>query len=634
LIDALDQHVPKDVQVSSGPKEHLYIQHRSKLDTDYYWVVNDTDRRRVNLVHFSAKGVAEKWDSLTGKVEPLLYVNTSNGTDVRLNFAPWDAFYVVFRPLKESPQELVLKATNAETVDSVSNEGGSLQVHISGPISPTGLFVEMDDGRQRYRGEIAGNGVTPLPLDGEWQFKPAPGRISVPYARVNSATPDDGIRQGWLGADFDDTSWAEYWLNEEQTTVRKWQLIGPFPNTDNDGFAKAYPPESEFDPSKRYDGEDGQVGWQTYDSNEPHLALGDWDLWMKTHGGKKSDSGYIVDFNPELQTDGHAWIVSYAHTYLYSPRAQHAHIIMAADNWAAVWVNHTQVFAQLRTPFWYELNGSWADHVSVDLQKGRNEVLVKVGKGRGTSSGFYGFSFRVADESGASLPDLVASIAAKLPTDEPAFKRRDNWYRIDVPPGCIAVVPPHLHEPYRLFLNGKKLQLSGEEPVSLRDELLPTRNVLVLVARDDDPLVAPLQFVTEETAFVLMPWTKTGLQNFSGTAVYERRFNLPKDWANYHAVLDLGRVSSVADVFVNGEHAGTLVWSPYKLDISKLLRPGDNVLKIAVTNTEANQRAVGTWRHILKQIDICGMEGPVLLIPYADKVVALHPSAVKAEDVR
>jgi hypothetical protein len=307
---------------------------------------------------------------------------------------------------------------------------------------------------------------------------------------------------------------------------------------------------------------------------------------------------------------------------------------MAADNWAAVWLNRTQVFAQLRTPFWYELNDSWADHVSVDLQKGWNEVLVKVGKGRGTSSGFYGFSFRVADESGVPLPDFVASISANLLSDEEAFRRKETWYRIDVPPGCIAVIPPHLHEPYRLFLNGKKLPLAGEEPVSLRDALQPGRNVLVLVTRNDESLIAPLQFVTAETGFVLKPWTKTGLQNFSGTAVYERRFNLPKDWANHHTVLDLGRVSSVADVFVNGEHAGTLVWSPYKLDISKLLRPGDNVLKIAVTNTEANQRAVGTWRHILTQIDICGMEGPVQLIPYADKVVALHPSAVKAEDVR
>jgi hypothetical protein len=98
-------------------------------------------------------------------------------------------------------------------------------------------------------------------------------------------------------------------------------------------------------------------------------------------------------------------------------------------------------------------------------------------------------------------------------------------------------------------------------------------------------------------------------------------------------MLDLGRVSSVADVFVNGEHAGTLVWRPYQLDISKLVKPGENEIKILVTNTEANQRAVGTWRHILTAIDIDGMEGPVQLTPYLDRVLTLHPAEDRARQV-
>jgi hypothetical protein len=52
----------------------------------------------------------------------------------------------------------------------------------------------------------------------------------------------------------------------------------------------------------------------------------------------------------------------------------------------------------------------------------------------------------------------------------------------------------------------------------------------ILIASDNDPLVAPIQFVSGETDFVLKPWTKTGLANFSGTAVYEKHFTLPRDW--------------------------------------------------------------------------------------------------------
>jgi hypothetical protein len=33
--------------------------------------------------------------------------------------------------------------------------------------------------------------------------------------------------------------------------------------------------------------------------------------------------------------------------------------------------------------------------------------------------------------------------------------------------------------------------------------------------------------------------------------------------------------------------------SAYQLDISRLIKPGENEIKILVTNTEVNQRAVG-----------------------------------------
>jgi len=89
-------------------------------------------------------------------------------------------------------------------------------------------------------------------------------------------------------------------------------------------------------------------------------------------------------------------------------------------------------------------------------------------------------------------------------------------------------------------------------------------------------------------------------------------------------MLNLGRVSSVAEVFINGEGAGTLVWRPYQIDITRLVKPGKNEIKIVVTDTEANGRAVGTWHHILPAIEICGLEGPVQIIPYVDQMVTLH----------
>ena len=626
LIAALDAHVPKDVQVTSGPGQHLLVEHRRKLETDYYWVVNDTGRKRVNEIHFAAMGVPEKWDALTGAQEPLFYVNGPSGTDVRLNLDPWDAFYVVFRPLTGPPQDTVLQATNAERLDSVSRHDATVSVHVSGPATASETFVELRRDTQVYKGTVSGGGAQPLTLGGMWQFRPKPDRVSVSYAKVSDASDVSGDTLGWAASDFDDTDWPEMWLNEEQNTVRQWQMIGPFPNPDNDGFAKVYPPEQEFDLNKKYDGFDGQVGWQDFNGNEPHLStLGGWGDFAKTaEGGRFSDTGYVVDFNPELLTDAKSWIVSYAHTYLYSPGDRHAEFVIAADNWAGIWLNHKQVFAQLRTPFWYEINEHWADRVPVDLHKGWNEVLVKVGKGRGTASAFYGFSFRVADENGATLSQVVARTSPDASSDMAEKGGDMRWYRIQMPPGCVAVVPPAFHGPYRMLLNGKEVSPRGDAPIEIRASLQGEKNTLVIVAAKNDPLVSPVQFVTGDTPFSLKSWTQTGLANFSGTAIYTKTVGIPANYRGMRVMLDLGRVSSVADVFVNGEHAGTLVWRPYRLDISKLIKPGENEIKVLVTNTEANQRAVGTWRHILPAIDICGMEGPVQVVPFIDRVLTLH----------
>ena len=127
--------------------------------TDYYWIVNDTDRKRVNQIHFAAKGIPEKWNALTGEQEPLFYVNGPSGTQVRLNLDPWDAFYVVFRRLQESPQDSVLEATNAEQLDSVSRTGATFDVHVSGPVSISETFVELRSGSQVYKGAASSGGA-------------------------------------------------------------------------------------------------------------------------------------------------------------------------------------------------------------------------------------------------------------------------------------------------------------------------------------------------------------------------------------------------------------------------------------------------------------------------------------------
>jgi hypothetical protein len=624
LIDLLDSRVPKDVRVTSGPSAALYAEHREKAGRNYYWLVNDTERSRTAQILFSAPGVPEKWDALTGQRSPLFYVNRSDGTEVRLEFGPWDAYYVVFNPLSGPGQPAELVSTNAESLSIASPAGQALEVRVSAPATQNDVQVTLRAGGKIFAARAPIIPLQPLPLTGTWKFRPEPARVAVPYVRVRDGKAGEGEAQGWSHSDFDDAAWPSLWLSEAENTVRDWNVIGPFPNRDDAGFETAYPPEKEFQPNQKYPGLEGNlVGWKRYYGNEPRLAVGRGNIWLETAGGPFDDTAQIIQFNRALDFANESWITSYALTYLYSPKAQPANFLIAADNCLKVWLNNQPVFARLRHPFWYEMNDNWADRFPVELHSGWNVVLVKVGVGRGAASGYYGFTFRVADNQGKTLRGILPSLRP-YELEKASHHDRDwRWYRTEIPPGVTAIIPPALGGPYHMFVNGQELAPRGGTAVPLPNLLPAEKNVVVLVAKQDDRLSAPLEFLSGTTPFSLKPWTKTALANFSGTAIYEKDFTLPEAYHNRRMVLDLGRVSAVAEVNVNGRPAGTLVWRPYRLDITPFLKPGQNHLRIRVTNTEANARAVGPSHGILSRIDVCGLEGPVTIIPYVDQTLAL-----------
>ena len=72
---------------------------------------------------------------------------------------------------------------------------------------------------------------------------------------------------------------------------------------------------------------------------------------------------------------------------------------------------------------------------------------------------------------------------------------------------------------------------------------------------------------------------------FSGTVTYETEF----DSADTHVEIDLGRVESIADVFVNDRHVRTLWCEPYSCSLHGFVRKGRNRLRIEVTNTWRNR---------------------------------------------
>ncbi len=85
--------------------------------------------------------------------------------------------------------------------------------------------------------------------------------------------------------------------------------------------------------------------------------------------------------------------------------------------------------------------------------------------------------------------------------------------------------------------------------------------------------------------------TEAGVKYYSGTATYVKAFDIPKYWlANGKRVdLDLGDLRDLASVTVNGHDMGILWLPPFRVDVTKALKPGRNEIDIRVTNQWANR---------------------------------------------
>ena len=90
----------------------------------------------------------------------------------------------------------------------------------------------------------------------------------------------------------------------------------------------------------------------------------------------------------------------------------------------------------------------------------------------------------------------------------------------------------------------------------------------------------------------LMSYTDSdndGIRYFSGTSTYTKSFDLPAQNVNAPLLLDLGNVMVNARVFVNGHDCGILWKSPYRVNVTGLLKEGKNDLRIEVTNRWINR---------------------------------------------
>jgi beta-galactosidase/beta-glucuronidase len=93
-----------------------------------------------------------------------------------------------------------------------------------------------------------------------------------------------------------------------------------------------------------------------------------------------------------------------------------------------------------------------------------------------------------------------------------------------------------------------------------------------------------------------------------GTGVYTTTFQMTKQQARQHWMIDLGDVRESARVYINGQFVGCAWAVPFILDCRNTLKKGKNELRIEVTNLPANRisdmdRRAIPWRK-MKEINV------------------------------
>ncbi len=130
----------------------------------------------------------------------------------------------------------------------------------------------------------------------------------------------------------------------------------------------------------------------------------------------------------------------------------------------------------------------------------------------------------------------------------------------------------------------------------------------------------------------LTDWSKhgdAGVRHFSGVATYRATFvtNPDSEIRKPKWYVDLGRVEVMARVRLNGKNVGTVWKSPFRVEITSVLKPGENQLEIEVANLwpnrligdagqpEAQRVAWTTWSPFAKDTPLLesGLIGPVTL---------------------
>lgn len=215
-----------------------------------------------------------------------------------------------------------------------------------------------------------------------------------------------------------------------------------------------------------------------------------------------------------------------------------------------------------------------------------------------------------------------------LPLKKWRFQRKTSWLSRFVPPKRLQESWPFISSDYKpegetwyqvtfflremveevylwseyppedILLNGKRLK--REEEIPLREFLLEGLNHLTLLINHNKYPSMPLVLIKGNFSLYLLEgewaigkskstlqigsWGEQGFPFYVGTIDYITRFSLPSLYVGKKAILSLGQIKEMVEVEVNGENMGFLLFPPWRVDIERALKEGENELVLKISN--------------------------------------------------
>ena len=453
-----------------------------------------------------------------------------------------------------------------------------------------------------------------LMLDGDWEFELKPtldnkyGDYCLPafngklgaelwkmkFTEETTSTPE------WQKSDFNDSKWAEVKVTYGQ---QFWKL-GPFPSTVNTlELESALSSISQVIPAKPVVVQGEKFYWQPYEFS--------WRWGLKDDAGHQGYHGLKGQVNNELISFGiidksrkHMPVYPlspepggatyYLWTTVVSPVKQEVKITKGGLLPVSIWMNQ----ASFET-----------DKDVVELQPGINQVLLKY---NGTGRGYFVFEQKIPVrnwEKPVSLATDWYLNPAVLPYNcHPLGKDKFGWYRFTTPPGSRKMWIQSVVKP-EAWLGGIRIPVQPGQisPVRFADPVTPVweatfpdslkHSALAALRMAQSPgyyggaaIAGPVVFECGKGRITTGDLNENGsLRTYSGGMWYRKTIHVSQNQAaSGQIVLDLGKVVASAEVFINGKSVGTKIASPWKFDLSGMMKVGENRIEILIYNTLGN----------------------------------------------